>query len=157
MGMRIFRRTALLLATLPAAAATVGCYAYYPARDPGSLQGHRASLALTDSGSVVLAPKIGASIVALEGRYAGDSAGAYLIDLAITRQRNGVEADWKGERIVVPRVLVASLEQRDFSAPRSALAGALAAVGLVAITAAIRGKGDNGTLGSGTGGKPVPQ
>jgi hypothetical protein len=155
--MRLFRRTALVLAALPTTVGTAGCYAYYPARDAGSLQGHRASVSLTDSGSVVLAPRIGASVVALEGRYAGDSAGAYLIDLAVTRQRSGVEADWRGERIVVPRALVASLEQREFSAPRSVLMGALTAVGLVAITAAIRGKGDNGTLGTGTGGKPVPQ
>ena len=147
----------IVLATLPATVNAVGCYAYYPARDAGALQGQRASLSLTDSGSVVLAPRIGASVVAMEGRYAGDSAGAYLIDLAVTRTRSGTEADWRGERVAVPRVLVASLEQREFSAPRSALAGVLASVGLVAITVALRGKGDNGGLGSGTGGKPSPQ
>jgi hypothetical protein len=152
-----FRRTALLVAALPAAIGTLGCYAYLPARDAGALQGKRASFALTDSGSVVLAPRIGPSIVAIEGRYAGDSAGVYLVDMLVTRQRNGAEADWHGERVAVARPLVASLEQREFSAPRSFLAGALAAIGVAAITAAIRGKGDNGTLGSGTGGKPVPQ
>jgi hypothetical protein len=119
--MQSFRRAAVTIALLPGIAGTLGCYAYYPARESPVLQGQRISLTLTDSGSVVLAPKIGPSVLA------------------------------------IARPLVASVEHREFSAPRSVFAGTLAAIGVAALTSALRGKGDNGSLGSGTGAKPTPQ
>jgi hypothetical protein len=155
--MSSIRRTVVALALLPGAVSTFGCYAYYPSSDTPPLQGERISFALTDSGSVVLAPKIGTAVVAIEGTYRGDSSTAYLVEMLVTRQRNGTETDWRGERLAIARPLVSSLERREFSAPRSILAGALSAIGVVAITSALRGKGDNGSLGSGTGGKPAPQ
>lgn len=137
------RLSALLIATVPALAGTLGCYSYYPARDTSALTGRRASIALTDSGSVVLAPRVGSGVIALEGNYLGDSAGTHLLAMTLTRQRNGQEADWKGEHVAVPRALVASLEERTFSTSRSLFAGALGVVGAVALTLALRGKGDS--------------
>jgi hypothetical protein len=155
--MQSLRRAALALALLPGAASTIGCYAYFPSHDLPVLQGHRVSFALTDSGSVILAPRIGPSVVAIEGTYVGDSSSIYLVDMLVTRQRDGVETDWRRERVAIAHPLVASLERREFSAPRSIFAGTLAAIGVAAITIALRGKGDSGSLGSGTGGKPTPQ
>jgi hypothetical protein len=155
--MQSIRRTAITLALLPGAFGMLGCYAYYPARESPVLQGQRVSFTLTDSGSVVLAPKIGPSVIAIEGTYAGDSSAAYLVDMLVTRQRNGVESDWTRERLAIARPLVSSVEYREFSAPRSIFAGTLAAIGVAAVTSALRGKGDNGSLGSGTGAKPTPQ
>lgn len=147
------RRGAAVLVTL----GNVACYSYLPPRNMAELPGNRASLALTDSGSVVLAPRIGQGITAIEGMFLGDSAGQYLIAMLVTRQRNGAEADWQGEHVVVAHSLVTSVEIRAFSAPRSLFAGALATIGVAALTTALRGKGDNGSLGSGTGGKPGTQ
>lgn len=147
------RLGAAVLATL----GNVACYSYLPPRNMAELQGKRASLALTDSGSVVLASRIGPGITAIEGTFLGDSAGQYVLAMLVSRQRNGAEADWRGEHVVVAHPLVTSVEIRAFSAPRSLLAGALATIGVAALTAALRGKGDNGSLGNGTGGKPVPQ
>jgi hypothetical protein len=134
--------------------ATVGCYAYMPARDATSLVGRRASIALTDSGSVVLGARIGQGVVNLEGIYLGDSAGAHLLAVAVSRTRNGAESDWKGEHVGVPRALVASLDEREFSASRSAFAGALGTVGVVAMTFALRGRGEGGQGGPVPTGRP---
>jgi hypothetical protein len=150
------RYLVLAFAGLPAALGTTSCYSYYPARDPALLVGGRASLALTDSGSVVLASKVGPGVIALDGTFAGDSGGNYLLYMAVARQRNGTETDWKGERVLVPRALVASLDQREFSASRSIFAAMLAAAGLIGITAALRGKGENTGTANG-GGVPVPK
>ncbi len=149
MFIRANRRSALALAALPAVLGTLGCYAYLPVRDESALTGRRASLLLTDSGSVVLGSRIGAGMVALEGVYLGDSASSHLLAVSQSRQRDGQEIEWRGEHVAVPRVLVASLQERSFSASQTALAGALATIGLVAITAALRGKGDGGGGGPG--------
>jgi hypothetical protein len=135
---------ALSLSTL------AGCYEYRPATSPAQLVGHRVQLVLTDSGSVVLAGRIGSSIEAIEGSYQGDSAGAYLLRLSGARARNGIETDWRGEPVAVPHALVASMLERRFSGSRTTFAGSIAAVGLGAMTAALRGRGEGG------GGGPVP-
>ncbi len=57
--------------------------------------------------------------------------------------------EWRGAHVAVPRVLVESLQERTFSASQSALAGALATIGVVGITTALRGKGDGGGGGPG--------
>ncbi|MEP6679590.1 MAG: hypothetical protein ABJB78_09845 [Betaproteobacteria bacterium] len=137
------RFSALVVAAIPALVGTLGCYSYTPARDVTSLTGRRASIALTDSGSVVLAPRIGAGVIALEGDYLGDSAGMHLLAMTLTRQRDGQEADWKGEHVAVSHALVASLDERAFSASRSLLAGALGVAGAIALTLALRGKGES--------------
>ena len=139
------RTSALLFAAIPALVGTVGCYSYYPARDVTALTGRRASISLTDSGSVVLAPRVGSGVIVVEGDYLGDSAGTHLLAMTLTRQRNGQEADWKGEHVAVPHALVASLDERAFSSSRSLFAGALGVVGVVALTIALRGKGESST------------
>jgi hypothetical protein len=144
------RRYALVLATLPGVFGTLGCYAYLPARDANALVGRRLSISLTDSGSVVLASRVGASVVGMEGTYMGDSAGSHLMSVLLTRQRSGAESDWKGEHVSIPRALVVSVEEREFSPSRTAFAGVLAAAGAFAATVAFRGKGEGGQ------GAPVP-
>lgn len=150
------RRVRLALIVLPVLSASGGCYAYLPAADPGALEGKRISLTLTDSGSVVMASRVGPAVAAIEGTYVADSAGSYLVSVLTTRQRSGQEVDWRGEHVAVARPLVATVEERTFSRPRSLLAGGLAAVGLAAITAALRGKGENTGSANG-GGPPVVQ
>jgi hypothetical protein len=146
------RRTRPLLLLLSLLApGGAACYEYLPARDAGALAGQRVQLSLTDSGAVVLASKIGPSIEAIEGSLLADSAGAYVVAVGLTRGRGGVESDWRGERLAVPHVLVASFARRQFSTSRSVFAGALMTAGLVAATVGLRGGG-----GATGGGVPVP-
>jgi hypothetical protein len=103
---------------------TAACYEYLPARSATSLVGRRVQLSLTDSGAVVLASRIGPSVDAIEGDLLADSAGAYLVGVALTRARSGAETDWRGERLAVAHSLVASFAERRFSRSRSTFAGA---------------------------------
>ena len=129
----------------------VACYEYVPASVPASLVGQRVQLSLTDSGTVAMAGQVGPSIEAIEGALVGDSAGTYLVSVATTRARNGVESDWTGERVRVAHALVAGLSERRFSRSRSTFAGALMTAGVTAITVALRGGG-----GATGGGVPTP-
>jgi hypothetical protein len=127
------------------------CYEYLPSRDPASLTGQRVQLSLTDSGTVAMAGQVGPSVDAIEGTLVGDSAGVYLVSVLATRARNGVETDWRGERVRVARPLIATLAERRFSRSRSTFAGALMTGGVAAITMAMRGGG-----GATGGGVPSP-
>jgi hypothetical protein len=126
------------------------CYEYLPARTPASLLGQRVQLTLTDSGSVVMASRVGPSVDAIEGDLVADSAGSYVVGVTVTRARNGTESDWRGERVAVAHPLVASFAERRFSRSRSTFAGALMTAGIVAITVSLRGNGES------SGGAPTP-
>jgi hypothetical protein len=127
------------------------CYEYLPARSATPLLGKRVQLSLTDSGSVVMASRVGPSVDAIEGNLLADSAGAYVVGVTLTRARSGAETDWRDERVVVPHPLVASFAERRFSRSRSTFAGALMSAGIVAVTVGLRGNG-----GSTGGGVPTP-
>jgi hypothetical protein len=91
-------------------------------------------LALTDSGAVGLAAQLGPATEEVSGRLVRDSAGAYVLSVLGTRRRGGIETDWRGEYVAVPRAFVARAEARRFSRRRTALAG----VALVAATLGAR-------------------
>jgi hypothetical protein len=120
------------------------CYEYVPARSPATLRGQRVELSLTDSGSVVLASRLGPSVEALEGTLLADTAGLYRVAVVQTRLRNGSETDWRGEEVTVAQGLVARLNERRFSPSRSFFAGGLAVVGIVGATIGLRGAGKGG-------------
>jgi hypothetical protein len=150
--MRQRARPALALAVLLG----LGCYEYLPARDSAALVGQRIQLVLTDSGMVVLASRIGPSTDAIEGTLLADSLGTYVLAMALTRTRSGSEIDWRGEQVLVPHTLAASVAERRFSPARSTFAGGLAAAGIAGITVGLRGRGAASGSG-GTGTKPPPQ
>jgi hypothetical protein len=129
---------------------TAACYEYLPARSTASLLGQRVQLSLTDSGSVVMASRVGPSIDVIEGNLLADSAGSYVVGVTLTRARSGAETDWREERVAVPHPLVASFAERRFSRSRSTFAGALMSAGIVAATVGLRGGG------SSSGGVPTP-
>lgn len=132
-----------------------GCYGLYPVTGAPP-NGHEIELTLTDSGSVVLAGRIGQGVTAVSGRVAGDSAGAILLAMTNTRTRDGGEVGWKGERLAVSRALVANMGERKFSRARTTLFGGALAVALVALRQGFGGTGSS-SPGNGlptvTGGK----
>ena len=58
-----------------------------------------------------------------------------------TRSREGYETPWRGERVVVPHVLVSQVEERRFSRARTTVFGAVLGVALVAMRQAFSGQG----------------
>jgi hypothetical protein len=140
---------ALAAVALLSSALGLACYDYRPITTPSAMEGRRVQLYLTDSGAVALARSVGPSVEALEGTFMGDSAGAYQLAMSTSRTRNGVETDWRGERVFVPRPLVATMLERRFSSSRTVFATGLAALGVGAVTVGLRGKGEGG------GGGPI--
>lgn len=135
--------------------AAQACYIYLPERDSNALRGQRANISLTDSGSVILAPKIGAGVIDLEGLLVGDSAGGRILAVSVSRQRSGVESDWRGEQILIPEPLIASIQKREFSASRTTFVTALGTTGFVLLTRALRGRGEGGQGANPIGGRPA--
>lgn len=142
------RRTLAPLVLLSSALA-LACYDYRPVTSPAMLEGRRVQLLLTDSGALALARSVGPAVEAVEGTFIGDSAEGYRISMVTSRTRGGIETDWRGERVFVPRSLVAAMMERHFSSSRTAFASGLAALGVGAITVGLRGKGEGG------GGGPI--
>ncbi len=132
-----------------------GCYGYYQPVNP-DLTGHEVQLSVTDSGAVVLAPQVGAGIESLEGRLVTDSASRYLVSVSGIRRRDGIEADWRGERLYVPHALVSSVMERRFSRARTTLFVAATTIAMVAVKHAFGGAGGANAPGgsTGTGGGP---
>jgi hypothetical protein len=142
---------AVLLAPL-----LTGCYVYRPLSDRIPVARDRVRLTLTDSGAVSLASQLGPATEEVQGRVLTDSAGAYVVSVLETKRRGGVELDWKGEHVTVPRILVARAEERRFSRTRTLLAS----LAVVAVTIGAREAfwGPGGVFGGAPpGGGPPPR
>ena len=132
------------------------CYTYTPVATLEPAGRTPIRLTLTDSGAVSLASQLGPATEQISGRVVGDSASAYLVSVLGTTRRGGTESDWKGERVVVPRIFVARAEERRFSRTKTVLA-------TVAVIAAALGAreafwGPGGVFGGAPpGGGPSPR
>ena len=126
-----------------ACAATLmsGCFGYYDPATSSAPVTKVVQLALTDSGSVVLASQLGPSNESVEGRLLADSSGVYLVSLSGVRRRDGSESDWRGEQVAIPRALVSKVSERRFSRGRTILMSALTTTALIAATKAFAGRG----------------
>jgi hypothetical protein len=124
-----------------------GCYAYLPTTANRPVPGSDVQFALTDSGTVVLTAFVGPSVGSIGGRFIADSADTYLLNVTKTARRDGIETDWKGERIVVSRALISSVSTRSFSPGRTILFSAITTSALVAIVQAFAGGGGATTAG----------
>lgn len=133
----------------------IGCYGYYAPLN-SELSGREIQLALTDSGSVVLAPRVGYAVVAVEGKLLADSAGLYEMSVVSTQRRDGQESGWKGERVEIPHSLVSTLSERRFSRARTSLFAGAVSVGLVVIKHIFGGAGGSNAPGGIPGG-PSPR
>jgi hypothetical protein len=142
------RRSTVLLIPLLAA-----CYTYRPLGGSIPAGGDRVRLSLTDAGTADLASQLGPSVVEVSGRILTvDSAEAYLVAVLGTRSRGGIEADWRGEQVAVPRLLVAHAEQRRFSRSRTVLASVVGIAAALAAREAFWGPG--GVFGGSSPGSP---
>jgi hypothetical protein len=132
------------------------CYTYQPLSAPEPEVGTRVSVQLTDDGSRELWGRIGPNVLHVEGDVVGaDSA---VLDLSVRQVENqrGIQSDWKGEQVMVPRRLIAGVQQRRLSVGGTGLLGGLAVVTMYALYRALGGGGlFEGN--SGTGNSPPQQ
>ena len=127
--------------------AAPGCFGYVPVGSPPDPGAHlRATL--SDRGTADLAPSLGPSVAAVEGRLVSHSEDQVVLAVSSTMLHNGVERFWNQEQVAVPRDLLATLQTRRLSRSRTVLfTGGLLAGGLL-LNAAL---GD--ALGIGVGGR----
>jgi hypothetical protein len=130
--------------------AEAGCYGYYPVTEPVKADRRRVLVALNDSGTFLLAPKLGAFGSEVEGLLVDRPDSNYTLSVLMVRRYSGNEEDWKGERVVIPIRLTTSVTERHFSPGRTALFGG----GLVALMTTLISafKGGTSSQGSGTSG-----
>jgi hypothetical protein len=152
-------RTNIVLAL--ALAALSSCYSYRPAGSVESVApvaGQRVSLRLTDQGTAELVGQLGGGISSVEGEIVGADADRLEVAVASTEDVRRMTADWKGERVVIPRHAIASVRERRFSPGATGLAGALVVGGLAGAYALFGGDGSvvdgrGPTQGPGPGGQ----
>lgn len=128
-----------------------GCYAYIPVTTTAPVVGTNLRATLTDSGTAALSGYLGPRIASVDGRLESTTDSSLTLAVAVVRSRSADESFWKGERITLRRDLIASMEQRKLSRPRTALSlgGALA---IIATAAVVSGGKSGGT----PGGNPPP-
>jgi hypothetical protein len=130
---------ALLMSTT-----VTGCYQYRyagPVESVEPMAGRRVTLRLTDQGTANLAGQVGGGIVAIEGEIVGADEDQLEVAITSTEDTRRNTADWKGERVSVPRHAVASVRERRFSAGATGLAGALFVGGIAGAYALFGGEG----------------
>ena len=150
-----FRRLSLSVIALTGATSQVACYGYYPPSS-GDLTSRAVQLSLTDSGAVVLAPRLGNAIETVDGKVVAETPSSLLLSVTQTQQRDGIEHSWKGESVEIPRVFVSAANERHFSRARTALFATMTTVAMVAIKRAFGGGGGANAPG-GTSPPPSPK
>jgi hypothetical protein len=129
-----------------------GCYYYRPVTTLTPPPGAYVAVALTDSGTDHFWRYLGPDVGTVRGRLLFADDTSYAVGVESVELRHGSALGWKGERVVLPRFYVVGVQGRHFSVGRSALAGGLSLVGIVASYGAFRAIQAGG--GGGGGGGP---
>jgi hypothetical protein len=146
------------LATIAIAAVFAsGCYAYIaPDRTESErLTGRHVQATLTDSGSVILAAKVGPAVEQLRGSVVAEDLTSLSVAMDESVHRDGTGAPWRQEVIQVPRPLIREVDVRGFSPSRTLFAAFLTSAALFAVEKGfLKGGGSNaaGTAQTGTPG-----
>jgi hypothetical protein len=128
-----------------------GCYTYRPLVTPAPQPGTRVSAELTGDGARDLSGQVGPEIEHVEGDVlAVDSSGVQLAVRQVETTR-GIQSDWKGEKVIIPRSAVSGWQQRRLSVGGTGFLGGLVAGGLYAMYRLFGGPGLINGNGGGTG------
>ena len=133
--------------------AATSCYRLTPVEGGAPEQGLEVRLALSDEGSVRMAPLIGPRIAAIDGRVLEAVDTAYVLGVTAVVAQSGRSMNWSNERLTVPRNAVSSVRTRTLDRKKSWMVAALGVVGAIALGEAFGiGNGFGGFLGGGNGG-----
>src|SRR5262249_50996810 len=150
---RVLRAAAAVVASVLGS----GCYAYTTPHvgDVEHLTGRQVQATLTDSGSVVMAAKVGPAVEQLRGSIVAEDLTSLSFAMDESVRRDGTGAPWRQEVVQVPRPLIREIDIRGFSPTRTLFAAFLTSVALVAVEKGfLKGGGSNaaGTAQTGTPG-----
>ena len=132
-----------------------GCYKYVPTDHATLTAATPVSVELSERGTVNLAPKIGQSVVVLEGNITDASASSLTLALESVRRRGESSvANWNGESITLSSDEIAQVKRRELSRGRTFAASTALVAASVGIIVGIA-KATGQASGS-TGGQPTP-
>jgi hypothetical protein len=132
---------------------TGACYRYTPAASATPSSGDVVRLDLTTAGIGRMSSVLGRDAVAVEGSILAADDTSYTMSVSGTRQReNQSTLSWAGERVVIPRSAVQSVERRSLDKKKTWLVAGLVVLGAIAAKVivsgfdALAGGDDGGTM-----------
>jgi len=132
-----------------------GCYKYVPADHAELAPATPVSVELSERGTVNLAPKIGPSVVVVEGNITDASASSLTLALENIRRRGESSvANWNGESITLSLDDIAQVKRRELSRSRTVAASTVLVAASVGIIVGIAKA--TGQASGGGGPKPTP-
>jgi hypothetical protein len=120
----------MLVCTL-AVEVSSGCFTYAHVDPATVVPGRDVHVELTDAGTVGLAALIGPGMTAMDGRVVAVDTASMRLAVSQTTDRRTIDHLWNAELVTVPRPFIDRIQQRKFSAGRTAaLSAAIIAVAL---------------------------
>jgi hypothetical protein len=110
---------------------------------------------LSDSGSVVLAAKVGPAVEQLRGSVVAQDLTSLSVAMDESVHRDGTGAPWRQEVVLVPRPLIREIDVRAFSPSRTLFAAFLTSAALIAVERGFLKSGGSNAAGTGQTGTPV--
>lgn len=120
-----------------------GCYSYSRVASPPSA-GTDVEVELTDAGAADLARLVGPNVVSIRGRVNELGSDTLLLAVESVLKRSGTDEFWSKEPLPIPRISIASIATRKFSAARSGLLALTAIGGALVVRTAIERAVDGG-------------
>ena len=116
------------------------CYRYAPPSTVTPSSGDVVRLDLTTAGVGRMSSVLGRDAVAVEGSILSVDDTSYVMSVSGTRQRENQSASsWAGERVVIPRSAVQSIERRSLDKKKTWLVAGLVVLGAIAAKVIISG------------------
>jgi hypothetical protein len=110
-----------------------GCYRLSPVEGSAPPAGMDVRLALSDEGSVRMAPLIGPRITAIDGRVLESGDTSFVLSVQAVVAQSGRSMNWSQERLAVPRSAVESVRTRSLDRKRTWIAAGLGVAAALAL------------------------
>lgn len=136
-------------------AAVSGCYRYVPVQRGAAPADRDVRVELTDAATLSLGPRLGESVVAVDGRIRSQDSAGLVIAATGSLYRSGGTQVWRGESVTLEWAQIARVGARRLDRARTALT-AIAIVGGAALVAVAAGT-DFFAVGKGRGDTSRPR
>jgi hypothetical protein len=123
------------------------CQSYLPVTVAPATAGQNVRVTLTTSGITAAHGAVGTGVGQLEGRLQNVTDSTIAISVTEVSRAAGIDEDWNGESVTLPRADVALVEQRRTAVARSLMAAGVIVGGVALIANAILGGQQSGTVG----------
>ena len=145
------RRLLVAFPVLSTMTLQAGCYRYVPMAGATPAPGERYEFEITDAGRVGLADRLGPGVLKVEGTLVRQTQDSYIVSVAGIDLISGASSHWTGEQVPLNVGFVGTMEKRQFSAGRTAVAisATALAIGVFIISRALTGSGAPPVTGSG--------